>query len=331
MTLRLKDKDTLDADGASIAPFGGGTQSVQKAAKLRFSGEACFDEAFAIILQAGLQHFLANLAASENGHDPEAVHQMRIALRRLRSALALLRKRTPSATLEAFRDDAKWLASSLNDTRDWDVFLGKTLPKIARDCPTAGGFDALRNIATRLRAVAWNKARTALAERRSRQFRQTLDEWIEQRGWRLSVSGPGLAALAEPAAHFAVGTLAQLHRKACKRGRHFKTLMPRERHRLRLRLKRLRDTTDFFTPVFEEKKIVRRYTRRISQLLDFLGSYNDLVTTEGLMEHLTAEPVPQAAERAIGAIIGWQAREQACLESDLRQAWRDFRETAPPR
>lgn len=49
------------------------------------------------------------------------------------------------------------------------------------------------------------------------------------------------------------------------------------------------------------------------------------------MEHLTAEPVPPEAQRAIGAIIGWQAREQACLESDLRQAWRDFRKAAPPR
>lgn len=331
MMLHLKDKDTLGADGMPFVPLVEGTQSVQKAARLRFSDKACVDEAFAIILQAGLQHFLANLAASQNGHDPEAVHQMRVALRRLRSALMLLRKRAPSTTLDAFRGDAKWLASSLNDTRDWDVFLVKTLPRIARDCPAVDGFDALRNIAKRFRATAWNKARTALGERRSRQFRQALDEWIEQHGWRLSVSGPELPMLAEPASQFAASVLSRLHRKACERGRYFKTLMPRERHRLRLRLKKLRDAADFFAPALEEKKIARRYARRLSQLQDFLGSYNDLMTTESLMECLTLEPVPPAAERAIGAIIGWQAREQACLESDLRQAWRDFRDTTPPR
>jgi triphosphatase len=329
MTLDLNKTEAFGSDRRGFAPDV--PQAVQKPAEMRFAANACLDEAFAIILQAGLQHFLANLAASQNGHDPEAVHQMRVALRRLRSALALLRKRAPSTTLEAFRNDARWLASSLNDTRDWDVFLGKTIPKIARDCPAVDGFDTLRNIATRFRATAWNKARIALTERRSQQFRHALDAWIEQRGWRISVSGPELSALAEPASRFASGILTRQHRKACKRGRHFKTLMPRERHRLRLKLKKLRDATDFFMPALEEKKTARRYARRLSHLQDFLGSYNDVVTTESLMECLRSEPMPPAAERAIGAIIGWQAREQTCLESDLRQAWRHFRKAAPPR
>ena len=59
---------------------------------------------------------------------------MRVGLRRLRSALSLLRPIVSSSTLEALRADAEWAASALGDARGWDVFLAETLPEVAADC-----------------------------------------------------------------------------------------------------------------------------------------------------------------------------------------------------
>ena len=70
--------------------------------------ETAIGEAFAQIFCAAHGHVLANQAAAEDGRDPEGVHQMRVGLRRLRSALSLLRPIAPSSTLEALRADAEW-------------------------------------------------------------------------------------------------------------------------------------------------------------------------------------------------------------------------------
>jgi CHAD domain-containing protein len=324
--MALRDSDALDSARIVFAIHGDAQSSPQKAPKLRFADDASVDEVFAIILRSGLRHFLANLAAKDSG-DPEAVHQMRVALRHLRSALMLLRKLAPPIALDGFRDDAKWLASGLNDARTWDVFLGETLPRIETDCPVVD-FDALRALAARRRESAQASARVTLAERRAQRFQTALDEWIDQRGWRLNVSNRDLPLLAGPAADFAARRVKRQHRNALEHGRHFKRLAPKERHKLRLRLKKLRDATDAFRPLFGKHETARRYAKNLTRLQDCLGRFNDIVTTAQLMKSL---PRDSAAERAVGAVSGWLAHEQASLESDVRKAWRRFRKSKAPR
>ena len=66
-------------------------------------------------------------AAAEDGRDIEGVHQMRVALRRLRTASALLRREFGLPTIQGLSDEAKWLATLLGTPRDWDVFVTETL------------------------------------------------------------------------------------------------------------------------------------------------------------------------------------------------------------
>jgi inorganic triphosphatase YgiF len=101
-----------------------------KAPPTNLDPETAIGEAFAQIFCAAHAHVLVNQAAAEDGRDPEGVHQMRVGLRRVRSALSLLRPIAPSSTLEALRADAEWTASALGDARGWDVFLADA----ARGC-----------------------------------------------------------------------------------------------------------------------------------------------------------------------------------------------------
>jgi hypothetical protein len=69
------------------------------------------------------------------GEDPVGVHQMRVALRRLRSALKAFRPAADGAALRHFDGEAKLLAHSLGPARDWDVFLAGLGAELAEAMP----------------------------------------------------------------------------------------------------------------------------------------------------------------------------------------------------
>ena len=100
-------------------------------------------EAFRAIALGCLEHFQRNergLAAGST--DPEYVHQARVALRRLRSALKLFAPVLPPDFVAAYGQTWQTLASALGDTRNWDVFITETLPPILEAFPRHR--DALR-------------------------------------------------------------------------------------------------------------------------------------------------------------------------------------------
>ena len=288
------------------------------------------DDAFAQFLRSALQQLALNQPAAEDGRDPEGVHQLRIALRRLRCALTLLRPLAPSATLASLRADAKWLAGMLGSARNWDVFLSQTLTEVAEACNTVAGFDAVRQIAEQSRRNGYATARAALVDRRIGRFELALGAWVEQRGWRCNVAGDRLPELAAPAAVFAARALAKQHDRVLKRGRHFKHLPLEGRHELRLAVKKLRYTADFFLPLLGADGAAKRYARRLSRLQERLGRYNDAGTTRHLLAELAPDVMPASAREAFGAVLGWQAARLASSETEVRTAWRDFRDVARP-
>lgn len=288
------------------------------------------DQAFAAILQSGLAQLLVNEPAAEDGRNPEGIHQFRVALRRLRCALTLLHSLAPSPTLEALRADARWLAGALSEARSWDVFLSETLVEVANGCDGLNGVDAVRTFAEHARAASYAKVRQTLTAPRTGRFELALGAWIEQRGWRHDVSSDNLAALAAPVTIFASDALTSRHNKVLKHGRHFKTLPAAGRHELRLAAKKLRYTVDFFLPLFDEQASAKRYARRLSTLQDRLGRFNDAATTRQLIAQLPTEGVSAESREALGAVLGWQACWLRCGESDLRAAWRAFRDAPRP-
>jgi CHAD domain-containing protein len=297
--------------------------------KLQLDPSTSLDEAFATILRACLHHLLQSIPAAEDGRHPEGIHQLRVALRRLRSALDLMRSVGPLSQLDALRSEAKWLAQNMSAARDWDIFHQKTLPTVAKACPSIAGFDALSKVTSKRRQAAYRKVRLALADVRCSRFLLSLGGWIEARGWRGSeVAAENLGRLAEPAIGFAGQALAAQHAKVLKRGRHFKSLGAEDLHRLRLASKKLRYVADFLLPLYEDRKSVKQFSRKLADLQEELGCYNDMAVTASLLNGIMRESSDSSTAGA--AIVGWQAHASVGIAPRLRAAWRDFTKARAP-
>lgn len=296
--------------------------SARRPRKLRLDPSVTLDEAFATILRSCFHHLLQSLPAAADGRNPEGVHQLRVSLRRLRSALDLMRSAGALSNLDALRSEAKWLAQNLSAARDWDVFQLETLPTIAKACPTIAGFDTLSRVAAGRQSDAYRKANDALDDPRCAIFLIGLGGWIETRGWRNDVAAEDLGQFAEPAVNFAERILSEQYAKVLKRGRRFKSLAVEDLHRLRLATKRLRYLGEFLVPLYEDRKSARKFSHRLAALQEQLGAFNDMAVTASLLDGLGAE-APDSATAA-AAIAGWQARASIEVQPSLRSAWRDF-------
>lgn len=296
--------------------------------KLHLDPSSSLDDAFAAILRACLHHLLQSLPAAEDGRDPEGIHQLRVALRRLRSALDLMRAVVSSSKLDMLRSEAKWLAQNLSAARDWDVFQRETLRIVAQGCPAITGFAALDGAVEQRRMACYDKVRQVLADRRASCFLIGLGGWVEARGWRSDVAPEHLGQLAEPAMNFAHRILSAQHAKVLKRGRRFKSLPAEELHRLRLAAKKLRYVTDFLLPLYGQRKSAKRFSGRLADLQHELGIYNDMATTASLLADVGLES--SAGGTAAAAIAGWQAHAMIGVEPRLKQVWSDFVATKLP-
>ncbi|BBO11633.1 CYTH and CHAD domain-containing protein [Bradyrhizobium sp. TM102] len=295
--------------------------SARRPRKLRLDPSVTLDEAFATILRSCFLHLLQSLPAAEDGRNPEGVHQLRVSLRRIRSALDLMRSVGALSNLDALRSEARWLAQDLSAARDWDVFQLETLPTIAKACPSIAGFDALGRAAAERQSEAYRKAHQALDDRRCAMFLIGLGNWIETRGWRNHVAAEDFGRLAEPAVNFAQRILSEQYAKVLKRGRRFKSLTMDELHRVRLATKRLRYLSEFLLPLFADRKSARKFARRLAGLQEELGAYNDMAVTASLLDGLGADPDSAIAG---AAIAGWQARASIGIKPALQGTWRDF-------
>lgn len=96
-----------------------------RAAALKLSKRASVEAAFQTITRNCLTQVHGNERGVVYGHDPSSVHQMRVGLRRLRSALDLF---APVITAPAdFDEELRWIARELGHGRDWEVLSGATL------------------------------------------------------------------------------------------------------------------------------------------------------------------------------------------------------------
>ena len=92
-----------------------------KAAPIKSKSLATFDDAVTAIISNTLAQFVANWACLRETDEPESIHQMRIALRRMRCGLSIFKRALPHAAFEALRDDAGHLASAFGPVRNTDA------------------------------------------------------------------------------------------------------------------------------------------------------------------------------------------------------------------
>ncbi|NPD65435.1 CHAD domain-containing protein [Lichenicola cladoniae] len=299
--------------------------AAEKAAASAVTPGSTVDELIACVFGAAQAHLHANQMVAFDGRSVDGVHQMRVALRRIRSVLSMLKQVLPSATMINLAREAKWAADELGQARAWDVFLTTTLDGPLRLTGGHADFDGLRRVAEAPRLEAYAAARAMISSDRYGRFQMSLCQWVARRGWRNDADSDGLGTLAQPAPILAARILTRLHGKALKQGRRFRALSSDERHDLRITLKKLRYASEFFHPLFDTAMQSRRHAQCLSRLQDRLGLDQDAATTQPLLDDLAARTRSPDVHRALGAVAGWLAFQSTANGGRLAKQWRHYR------
>ena len=257
--------------------------------------------------------------------DPEPVHQSRVAVRRLRSALAIFRRATPDAPFAALASDLKELATKLGAARDWDVFLGGSGRAVRLAFNDDKHIAALLTAAGRKRAAAYATLETYLRGNSWHALSLRLALLPTSRPWEETHDAAQLERLAARAANFATAALRRQRKRVLAAGEDFYALAPPALHEVRKQAKKLRYSSEFFAPLFGGKA-VRRFVERLVDLQEALGALNDGSVASALMAELAG-----GAGRvfAVGVVCGYVAAINAGASSDANRAWRKFAQASP--
>lgn len=263
-------------------------------------------DAFRAIAHSTLRQVTAN-ADPVRELDSEGVHQMRVGLRRLRAAISLFDDILPRASTERIKAELKWLTSELAPAREIDVFLKESIQPIAGQGVPKRGARALAKKFSAERRAAFARAREAVDSARYRRLLIDVIEWIE--------TGQSRADDDRMIAAYAAEVLDRRIGKARKQGKHLDDLDPRQRHKLRIKIKKIRYAIDFFESLYSgrDRKQLASLSGRLKQIQSALGSLNDFMAHRELATEaaLAAPPANRRAQAFVSGFIVGQEREAA--------------------
>lgn len=325
LALALQETVPLRPENASKAERGYAlcasphTRPAIKATFPEVAREMTVNEAFRTIAWNCIGQLQDNQSRLLQGYDPELIHQMRVAVRRLRSAFNLFGAAVPGIKDAALTAELHWLIGELGSARDWDVFLSETLPPVIEALPQDAGLVWLKKAADQLCQVAREQACTAAVSPRYHRLLLLLGSWLWRESWR---EASELAQLDQPLAAFAAVMLGRRHRQLRRRGRTLAQLNAAQRHALRIAAKKLRYAAEFFSGLYPGKA-TRRYIQALSHLQDEFGALNDQAVAGGLLAQIGGGG--RLRDNASGVIIGWYACKASLQLAGLAQVWKRFR------
>ena len=279
-------------------------------------------EAFRAVFAAALTQAGANARGVIHGGDPEYLHQMRVGLRRLRSALIAFRALVPRKAAKPVAERLRAVMPALGDARDWDVFC-EGLVGIGTHEPTRAAVMApLLARARSKRAMARRRARDAAASRKLQTFLLRALRWVNAGSWQ------GMRHAESPLGAFATAALDRLHRKSLKEAHRIDWADAERRHQLRIRMKRLRYACDFFAPSFAGAS-ARPYIKRLAALQDILGDLNDIAVARRLLEQVAPRGCASDLAAAASHVRRVLAARERMLVISLGAAWPAFEKRRP--
>lgn len=291
-----------------------------KAAAIKSKSLATLDDAVTAIISNTLAQFTANWACLRESDEPESIHQMRIALRRMRCALSMFNRALPNAGFGGLRDDAGRLASAFGPVRNADAIRISALqgPLASAECPQNS--DALRGIMEKRRIAAYASARSEIESLAVTLFVLNVQSLLAHCDWHEG------ANTTMPTRKFFRAELSRLRDRVLKRAR-TANVSDQARHKLRIALKNLRYGVDFFD--FPGNRRARQaYKKQMSALQDILGMRNDIVAAKTYLKELREETGPET-EQVLEFIRGWFARDAVAADREISKAIKKFKRMEP--
>jgi triphosphatase len=221
------------------------------------------------VLGACLSQLLANRAGVCAG-DPDALHAMRVAARRLDAAIRAFSEVLSADETGIVARELKWIGGELGKAREFDVFLAEAVRPLMKSFPRRNSVAELHRTFARQRATAYRRVKTALTSDRFRAFALRAVEWADGRCINDEYrDSKARAVVAEE--------LSRQKRKM-RTGRRLDELDPKQRHKLRLRAKRMRYATELTRGLFDGTRntpLIDRSLVALERLQTALGELND--------------------------------------------------------
>jgi len=282
------------------------------------------EEAFRAILSDCLAQVSANAAPlrpqkSEEGRSVEGLHQLRVAFRRLDVALAAFGREFRQDWLEELRGRGRILSARLAPARDLDVFVDTLLESTPH--ADGEGFVQLRARAEEARATAWAAVTASVA---GADFELFVDDVAALAASQLPLTR--IRRLPKTASRI----LDRQARRVRKRGTAARSKDEGDLHRLRIALKKLRYTAEFFAPLYP-KRDVKRYLKKLRALQNQLGALNDAANVRGTVSALLQGDGKKDAAMgfAAGSMVGWHGAMAPRVARQVLKRYRSFRKLSP--
>lgn len=291
-----------------VTPDENSTSEPARAAPIDVSNLSAPHAAFIVIGGNLADHWFGNDAGVRDAVSTEFVHQMRVAQRRLKTALRIFPHWMDDAWKARVAPDLKWLGAVLGEARDWDVFVDSTLPVlVAADTETAR-WSATRDAAEALRLKARERARAAVGSARYAQLALAWLEWLSALPSR------------DPPANAAESSLRAYARKHVRKyyerivgAPKLTTLDDQARHQERIQAKYLRYTLEFFESILSPKTRADS-AKTVSRIQSVLGDGNDAAVALRFLEQMDVEPYQLGFARGwCQAVKRYTAHDGECL------------------
>lgn len=270
--------------------------------------------AFEAMLRAALDQIQRNRAGWLLNGGPEYLHQMRIGMRRARSALALFGEVISAELRAPVSARLRELDQALGPARDWDVFVLESLPPIVDHMSSTQALQRLPAIAAQRRAACGAQAGAMLASGEYARAILDIALWLARRPWQ---DNP-LAA--HPTLDHAHDVLEQRWQALLKAGKRLRRLSAPERHALRIRCKKLRYAAEFFAALFPKKR-TETFRATLIALQESLGATTDAATAARLVKTLIDTTTDPLVIEESGIIIGWTSHADEAAQRRLRRTW----------
>jgi CHAD domain-containing protein len=267
------------------------------------------------VLRARLDEMCGFRAQALDWSDPEGVHDMRVASRRLRSTLRDFKPYLRARKLAAVADELKQVADALGAVRDEDVAI-MALEELQREAPEAfaTGVAELVNVRRAERAKARAALRRAITEERlaelQAEFRDDVERAIEPRTRRRKkMSAAAELVFREAGREIIVARLAELRELSKSLYRPFSV---EALHEMRIAAKRLRYAMELFAACCGEA--LNEYAAQVAELQTSLGELHDSdVWLEGFGRMLLESQKQEERAASSVAVAGMQARRDAAV------------------
>jgi triphosphatase len=279
-------------------------------------------------LSSSLEHFTRNWAALLEGFEPEATHQLRIALRRFRDLTGFYNDTFRLPDLRNLRKKAKIIGKALGSARSLDVLLKslstfKALPHINQQ--------ALATLLAQVEqhhARAYENVRDVIRDRAASRFVLEAQDLILQCE---DIARPAGAAAVEGAALGKIQsseTMTRLHGAILKRGRGFSKLSNKQLHSLRLKVKLMRHATSTFPEIAGAKLKVAGYEQSLAKFQKVLGNHNDHVFAVRFLRSLSKDE-PADIKSCVKHLLREIRRRDRLELGKLKVTWKTFRISEP--